>query len=264
MIPETNNIRRALVLGTGGLRGAYYTGFHGALRHFGLHFDTIAGASAGALAGAWMVANMHSEEIESWREFGKYKVAPHPLFETGHLKTVDACIQLTTIKFIDPERLRTSPVSFYVTASEWLEDGEYANRTFHIQSLPDNATVELVLRASAYLPVVNGIKSAISINGKRYRDAGLTQRIPISVINPDEYDEIWVILCSPSSRKEWHEIENGIDYGYKIRGLTPSRDLPIGRMSGDLTKIEATINIGYEDGLEFIGKYREAVMSEVP
>jgi len=101
-------MKRALILGTGGLRGAYFTGVHAALRHKKIDFDVIVGASAGALAGAWIAAGMHEQELAAWQVFSKYRIAWHPLLMTTRYKTVDMCIQLTTLKYIDLERVKNS------------------------------------------------------------------------------------------------------------------------------------------------------------
>lgn len=101
-------MKRALILGTGGLRGAYFTGVHAALRHKKIDFDVIVGASAGALAGAWIAAGMHEQELAAWQVFSKYRIAWYPLLMTIRYKTVDMCIQLTTLKYIDLERVKNS------------------------------------------------------------------------------------------------------------------------------------------------------------
>ncbi len=251
---KDENRKRALVLGTGGVRGAYFTGLHGAIKYRGIFFDTIAGASAGAIAGAWLAADMHEQELQSWKEFSKYKIAWHPLFNNETWKTVDLSIQLTTLQYLDLQRVRDSQTHLYVAASRLMLNGEYLRHCFDVRRAPDTTSVGLYLRASAFLPYVNGIGTAVEIGEEKYRDAGLTGRIPLDILPQNYYDEIWLILCSPASIDELPAVLMRFPQKDRVHVLVPSRDLPVGRMSSDMNKIEATINIGYEDGLKFIDK----------
>ena len=60
-------LKRGLVLGGGGSRGAYEIGVWRAARELGIHFDVVTGTSIGALNGALVVQGDYDFAVEMWK-----------------------------------------------------------------------------------------------------------------------------------------------------------------------------------------------------
>src|SRR5690606_5059256 len=60
---KNKNLKVGLALGGGGVRGFVYIGEIKAFEEHGIHFDFVAGTSAGAIVGAMYAKGLNSEEM---------------------------------------------------------------------------------------------------------------------------------------------------------------------------------------------------------
>ncbi len=254
--------RRALLMASGANRGAYYAGFLEPLQEAGIDFDILAGVSAGGIASAWFAAGDAQALISSWKEASRWKISFHPWLSRGMSRTVDELIRRITLKIMDVETARRARQEVrlalsHVIGRRWpfprLEREIFTNR-----QAGDAEEFGKMLRATAFVPWVNGLRASIGFGGERYIDGGLVGRVPLEMIRPGEVDEIWVSACSPNGRKELErEVQAAASRPERIILVNPSEELPVGRWTMDWERISRAIEIGRRDMEGRIRKYRE-------
>jgi predicted patatin/cPLA2 family phospholipase len=169
--------RIALVVGGGGMRGAYSGGMVHALDDAGLGgcFDAVYGSSAGAYVGAGLLlgngrgsAHIFFEDM-ACREF----VDPRRLATGRPMVSLDHLVDhvLVHSKPLDWDLLRDSPVPLRVIATA-LDD-----LTPHVLEPRDSAEWRLALRATAAIPVLAG--PAVELAGRRWIDGSVTDPLPV-------------------------------------------------------------------------------------
>lgn len=182
---------RALILGPGGLRGAYGGGVVATLgRKLGCdYFDALYTCSAGSYTGSYFVSGQPDMIEAIWRECVHDKLLMRwnnvfkkhePVLELFYLNNVlrSASHQLNT------KDLLSSPVKFFMVATE-CESGEA--RYFSPQTVEE---FFLQVRASAAVPYFH---PSVSIDGSEYMDGGFSDPLPIERALADGHDEIVVV-----------------------------------------------------------------------
>ncbi len=247
-------------MASGANRGAYYAGFLGPLQDAGIEFDLLAGVSAGGIASAWFAAGDPEALVDSWRQADPWRIAPHPWMSFGRLRTVDRLIQNNTLRTMDVRAARTARAEVVVAAARVvgpglplpkLEPAYLSNR-----QAADDETFGLMLRATAFVPYINGFRQAVVIKGERYLDGGLVHRVPLSMIPEDRFDEVWIAACSPHGIAE---LENELVVHRRRERLvvvTPSTELPVGRWTMEWSKIRRAIELGHRDMETAINRLR--------
>ncbi len=186
-------MRRALIIGPGGLRGAYGGGVVATLcRAFGHgYFNRIYGCSAGAYTGSY-AASGQPDQIESiWREcvhsnllvdLSRVFTRRRPLLDLFYLNDV-----LRSERYrLSITGMLESPTAFEIVTTD-RETGQ--SRYFTPQS---EEAFYLQVRASAAVPVFH---PRVMIEGRTYVDGGLSDPIPLEKALADGCDEV-VIVCN--------------------------------------------------------------------
>ena len=170
--------RIALVVGGGGMRGAYAGGMAHALDDAGLApmFDVVYGSSAGAFVGAALLlgngagaAAIFYEDM-ACREF----IDPRRLGSRRPMVSLDHLIDriLVDSKPMPWERLRDSPVRLRVVATG-ADD-----LTGHVLEPRTVAEWKLTLRATATIPLVAG--TPVQLHGRAWIDGSITEPLPVA------------------------------------------------------------------------------------
>jgi predicted patatin/cPLA2 family phospholipase len=171
--------RVALVLEGGGMRGVVSAGMAAALERHGLTggFDLIAGASAGAINGAALIAGVAEGCVTAYHTAFATREFINPLrllrgrpaldvsFALGHAsgeldaarhaRTVDSAVELHCVA-MDVDTAKTVDLTGMRSREALLE----------------------ALLASSRLPWIGG--DPVVIDGRRYVDGGLTEAIPVA------------------------------------------------------------------------------------
>jgi len=244
--------RRALLMGSGANRGAYYTGLGRALASADIRFALLAGVSAGGFSAAWLAADQAEDMVRCWRMACRWRVAPHPLLARGRLRTVDELIASTTFQVMDVEAARVAPVEVRVAAARvlsWplLGPPRTELRVFSNREARDRAHFQEMVRAGGFMPFVNGLRAAVVIDGERYLDGGLVARVPLSMIPEGSFDEIWVSACSPHGEAELYPQLATWNRPERLVVLTPSERLPVGRFTMKWSLLEEAFRLGERD-----------------
>lgn len=188
-------MRRALIIGPGGLRGAYGGGVVATLcRALGHgYFERIYGCSAGAYTGSY-AASGQPDQIESiWREcvhadllvdLARVFSGKRPILDLFYLNEV-----LRSERYhLSIEDMLASPTTLEIVAT----DRETARPRYFVPRSEE--TFFLQIRASAAVPVFH---PEVNIGGRVYVDGGLSDPIPLEKALADGYDEIMIVCNRP-------------------------------------------------------------------
>jgi len=238
-------------MASGANRGAYYAGFPALLQEAGIDFELMAGVSAGGIAAAWFAAGDPEAMVDSWRQADPWRIAPHPWLSIGKLRTVDRLIEEITLKTMDVRAARTAEAEVVVAAARVVGPGVPLPRLdpayLGNRDAADDETFGLMLRATAFVPYINGFRGAVSIDGRRYMDGGLIHRVPLDLIPEGRYDELWIAACSPNGLRELREELARVRRKERLVVITPSEELPVGRWTMEWSRISQAIELGRRD-----------------
>jgi predicted acylesterase/phospholipase RssA len=243
--------RRALFMATGANRGSWYAGFLGPLQQAGVGFELLTGVSAGGIASAWFAAGDEAALVDSWRQADAFRVAVHPALSLGNRRTVDRLIQTITLRTMDVEAARTSPVEVRIAAARITGPGfplpRFELAVFGNRQARDREHFGRMLRATGFVPWINGLRAAVEIDGERYMDGGLVNRTPLEIVPSDAVDELWIAACSPSGAAELEQELANHHRRERLVIVTPGEELPVGRWTMDWSRISAAIELGRRD-----------------
>jgi len=188
-------MRKALIIGPGGLRGAYSGGVVATLcRTLGHgYFNRIYGCSAGAYTGSYATSGQ-PDRIESiWREcvhsnllvdISRVITRKRPILDLFYLNDV-----LRSERYrLSIKNMLSSPTTFEIVATE-RETGEP-----HYFIPQSEEEFFLQVRASAAVPILH---PKVIIGGKTYIDGGLSDPIPLMKALADGCNEIVIVSNRP-------------------------------------------------------------------
>jgi NTE family protein len=158
-----------LALSSGMARGWAHIGALRALKRMGVHFDVIAGASAGALVGGCFLAG-RLDELEAWASsLDTRKIVSYLDLQLGYGGLIKGDRLLKELRrALGPTRIETLPTPFVAVATDlvtgheiWLQKGDLAD----------------ALRASFSLP---GLFPPIEMDGRWLADGALVDPLPVA------------------------------------------------------------------------------------
>jgi predicted patatin/cPLA2 family phospholipase len=174
------------------------------------------------------------------------------------LRTVDRLIQEITLKTMDVGAARTAGAEVIVAAARVtgpglllpkLESAYLSNR-----DAADDQAFGLMLRATAFVPYINGFRGAVSIDGESYMDGGLVKRVPLDLVPEGRFDELWIAACSPNGLRELKQELARVQRSERLVVVTPSSPLPVGRWTMEWSRIKLAIEQGRRDILTAINQ----------
>lgn len=273
-----NNGKTALVLSSGAMMGSYQCGVLKAFRQHNLEFDVLIGSSAGAYNGIRYLSDqmdicerIYVDDLTNGRFFNKKNLfIPGKNFMDLNYLVDEVCKMESRV--IDMDKVIKSKSEFYITA---FELDTMTTRFFDAKKYD----IFLLLKATAAIPYV--YKDEVIIEGKRYIDGGMFEPIPIKKAIELKCNKIYVVLNTTleqaNKRKKSflhklpgripkimaehnrikHELNNFLyqkHEGIEIIVIRPKEPIPANRFTADKDKIQACVDIGYRDGLDFIAK----------
>lgn len=264
---------KALVVGSGGLTGAYSAGVLAELcRHLGPnHFDSIYASSVGVFAATFFVANQPDTIEYTWRNlvdgrklvnFGN-ALRKHPVLDLGYL--IRAFQEKSS--WLDVPSVFASPTRLIYVATEY-----HSGRPRYIRPTPERIFEQMT--ASCAVPLAH---HPIKIEGELLVDGALSDSLPATYAINHGHDQIVVVNNKPKgapvgryfhfsklilpllpahARKLFkshatrnQEIERRLEHeDSKLIVIRPSQSLPI-RHFLDTRKrnLEKTVRIGNKD-----------------
>lgn len=276
------NKKRALIVGSGALKGSYDAGVACALcRELGHdYFDAVYGCSAGAYTVSFFVANQPDEMEDVWRHY------LHDGALLGFLKPLEGKTILDLDYLI--KILEKSPIHLNVDAV--VGSKTYVN--YVVTSLttglaeykkPNVDNLFRYLYASSAVPLLT---HKVLLDNKEYIDGGLSDPLPVEKALIDGYDEVVVIShrLGDNYSNEHHNF--GMDvYGHllpdtvsnfvkiedvyysrikelcnndsRIKRIVPQKELALsGFLDDDREDMNICVDQGIADAYEFLKDYQ--------
>ncbi len=278
VIKINNGKKTALVLSSGAMMGSYQCGVLKAFRQHNLEFDVLVGSSAGAYNGIRYLADqmdicerIYVDDLTNGRFFNRKNLfIPGRNFMDLNYLVDEVCRMKSRV--IDMDKVMRSKSEFYITA---FELDTMTTRFFDAKRYD----IFLLLKATAAIPYV--YRDKVIIDGKRYIDGGMFEPIPIRKAIELKCNKIYVVLNTtleqtnkrpplflhklpgliPKIMAEHNKIKRKLnDFlyqkhdGIEIIVIRPKERIPASRFTSDKDLIQACVDIGYKDGLEFISR----------
>jgi len=242
---------KALVLGPGGLRGAYGGGVVATLgRKLGCdYFDALYTCSAGSYTGSYLASGQPDMIEAIWREcvYGKLLMRWHNIFCTGQpildLFYLNNVLRSEAYK-LSVEDVLQSPVKMFMVATE------RRSGVAHYFSPSTSEEFFLQVRASAAVPYLHPM---VPINGKQYIDGRFSDPFPIEKALADGHDEI-VVVCNQTRPSVRQSIASLIGTNTNlVRAIFPSIKSPVRwNFDSSKTRINQLVDLGIADALAFL------------
>lgn len=197
-----------LVLAGGGGKGAYQIGAWKALIEMGVTFEAIAGASIGAINGAFIAGGDYEKATEFWHNISvdkgvKFAVDlpdSENLFarknwgvlfrEVIKNKGIDASpAEEFVASYIDEKKVRDSSIALGIIAVQMTQG--VVPREIFIHEIPDGQLVDYLL-ASANIPLATNIGP----EGEKYLDGGAYDNTPLMTLKKRGYNRIIIVDIS--------------------------------------------------------------------
>lgn len=251
-------MKRAIVLGGGGSKGAYQIGAWRALRELGIEYDIITGTSIGACNGALMVQRDYERALELWQSIDIDKVVlnglnlrtdlsyymEHSDKLLGFLKTYTNNKGMDTTpfvnllgRFIDRERFFASSVDYGLVSVRFPSMQPILKCK---DSIPKAQLQDWIMASCSCFPAF----PIYEIEGEGYIDGGYYDNLPISLAFRLGAQEIIAIALNPKP----HAYTNHP----LVRCIQPRERLG-GMLDFDSDMIRTHIQLGYLDTLKSFG-----------
>ncbi len=196
---RADGYRLALVIEGGGMRGVVAGGMVCALEHLGLTmvFDAVYGTSAGACAGAYLLAGqalqgtrIFYEDINNSRFLSLARMA-----RRRPVMNVDFLIDhvMTAIKPLDTARLIASAIPLTMMATRLSDAAPVALTGFR-----DRDEVMRALRASTRVPLLGG-PPVPGPDGALLVDGALSAPVPVGLAEAEGASHVLVLLTRPNA-----------------------------------------------------------------
>ena len=197
-----------LVLAGGGGKGAYQIGAWQALREMGITFEAVAGASIGAINGAFIASGSYEKANEFWHNISVDKGVKFAgdlpdsenLFSRKNWgvlfkefiknRGIDASpAEKFVADYIDEKAVRESGIALGIIAVQMTQG--VVPREIFIHEIPDGQLVNYLL-ASANIPLATNIGP----EGERYLDGGAYDNTPLMTLKKRGYNRLIIVDIS--------------------------------------------------------------------
>lgn len=267
-------MKKGLILEGGAMRGMFTAGVMDVLMENGIKFDGAVGVSAGAAFGCNYKSGQIGRVIRYNTRFcaDKRYSGIGCLLKDGNVFSTDFCYGEVPLKYdlFDFEAYKNNPMEFYVVATD-VETGKAVYKKYD----GDEDSGFDWIRASASMPLVSQI---VEIHGRKLLDGGIADSIPVRFFESIGYEKNVVVLTQPRGyRKKRNSLMPIIKLKYKkypqfisavetrhlmynatldyiaqredegqLLVISPSSDLPIGKIEKDPIVLKNVYNIGRE------------------
>ncbi|WP_394977121.1 patatin-like phospholipase family protein [uncultured Helicobacter sp.] len=252
-------MKRAIVLGGGGSKGAYQIGAWKALRELGIEYDIVTGTSIGACNGALMVQGDYDRAFELWQSIDIDKVVlnglnlrtdlnyymEHSDKLLGFLKTYTSNKGMDTTPllnllghFIDADRFFASSVDYGLVSVRFPSMQPVQKQK---DSIPKAQLQDWIMASCSCFPAF----PIYEIDGEGYIDGGYYDNLPISLAFRLGAQEVIAIALNPKP----HAYTN---HPF-VRCIQPKERLG-GMLDFDATAIREQFELGYVDTLKSFGR----------
>lgn len=262
-----------LVLEGGAARATYGSGVADALQRAGFVPEAVYGTSAGAAIAAWFAAGQTDVGITTWDHITNRELLSFRRFFVGKpaIRFARLYGEMYPKQFgMDVARLRAAPYPVWVT----LTDADSATTAY--VDLRHAKDPFQILHATSAMPLVSD--APVIMDGRRYVDGGMTDPIPLAKAIADGHKDIVVVANRPDGDRHpepgfvvrlvarefpalreatarHHALQQeALDLaarpprGVRVRLVRPARSLGLSRLTRDVAKLRAAVELGRADG----------------
>lgn len=268
---------KALVIGIGGLRGAYDAGVVATLcRELGSHyFDAIYMSSVGVFAGTFYAANQPDVIENTWRNYVSGSQLVNYLNPLRGKNVLDT-EYLTEIFQNDKSLLDVDAALNSDTGLWYVLENLETTKSEYIQ--PNRSNIFDLMRAATAVPLVH---KPVELNGIEYIDAGLVDPLPIEKAISDGCRDITVIYNKPREfyvgrgykmglavisrivqpqlrnqflalEEKYRKLNKYMDSLDNISVIRPQVDIPYSILATDKKVINDLVDLGIQDAREYL------------
>ncbi len=261
-IHKGDDMKRALVLGGGGSKGAYEIGVWKALDELDIHFDIVAGTSIGAMIGAMYVQQQYDRCVEFWSDLsvddiilngvnidmdielmmsqkGKYKSFLKSYIQN---KGADITPFINKLKkYFDAERFFQSDIDYACMCVNFTRKKPQPILKKDMNA--ENALDYMIASASCFpaFPMKE-------INDEKFIDGGYYDNVPIKLAKSMGADEIVAVDLKAIGNKKVHHPLKNLIY------IEPQVSLG-SFLLFDPTRIQRNMTLGYQDTMKKFYRY---------
>lgn len=250
-------MKRALVFGGGGSKGAYEIGVWKAMDELGIPFDIVIGTSIGALIGMLYIQQDFTKACKIWHTLCiddviqdginfdlnlvyLYKQKKHFL---KLCKTMLMChgmditpLNNLVIKLFDEEKFFASSIDFACTT---VNVTKHRPQVFYKKAMTKETAIECVLASASCFPAFPLKK----IDDSYFIDGGYYDNVPITLARSMGATQIVAVDLKSIGRKKIHKPQNDTIY------IEPFVSLGSFLMF-ETTQIKRNIQLGYQDAMK--------------
>ena len=248
-----NRKKYCLVLGGGGLKGAYQIGVWKALREQHIKLEAIIGTSIGAINGSFIAVSDFKKVETGWltlsptrvfnidsdttNRFSVFREMTKQIMELGGLDTSPLRDFISGL--INETKLRKSKIDFGIVT---FRVNDLKPIQCFLEDIPEGELLDYIM-ASSSLP---GFKPT-NINGKRFADGGFYDVVPYNTARQRGYKNIIAVDISGVGIDRKDQTEGGVTVFIK-NSLDTSGILDFSQKS-----IQRNIRMGYLDTRKAFG-----------
>jgi len=278
MTTKSQNKKRALVVGAGGLRGAYDGGVLATLcrKLDPNYFDGVYASSAGSFAATFYVADQPDVIENTWRNLvhgTKLVDYLNPLFGRN-IMDLEYLIELFTdgTSRLDVDTVMHSPAKLTYVLTDYVT-GSPTYRS------PSKENIFTLLTATAAVPLLH---KQVVIDKKPYTDGELADTLPVMKALTDGYDEVVAVYNKPEGfyvgerydlftniisfflppkianllrtlKKRTQQLERDMFMNNRIRIIRPGKQLPLRSiLDTNKERLNGAFDQGVRDAEDFL------------
>ncbi len=159
-----------LALSGGGARGFAHVGAIRAFEANGIHFDFIAGTSAGSLVGAALATGMSAAEIEAMARRLGWRNTMRPSFAIAGMLSTEPLARVLRSE-LPVHRFEDLKIPFAAVTYDVVKGEEFV--------LKDSGDLISAVRASCAVP---GLFVPVRLDGRILVDGGVTSVLPVDIV----------------------------------------------------------------------------------
>lgn len=255
-------MKRALVLGGGGSKGAYEVGVWKALREMGMKFDLVTGTSIGSMIGVMVVQDDYDKCHKLWSSLSVDHVIANGVnldFDIELLMSQKHQYSTLLKSYINHKGADITPFielihDMFDEEKFFASDIDYACMTVNVSKLKEQAFTKEMMRNMDPRDAILASGSCFPafpmkvIDGKRYIDGGYYDNVPIELARSLGADEIIAVDLKSVGHNRLKEPQSDTIY------IEPF--VPLGSfLLFDQKVIQRNMILGYNDCMKKFGKY---------
>ncbi|MGX8834882.1 patatin-like phospholipase family protein [Amedibacillus sp. YH-ame6] len=255
-------MKKALVLGGGGSKGAYEIGVWKALNELDMKFDIVTGTSIGALIGVLVVQNDYEKALQLWEHLSVEDVMVNgvnmdmdiELIMSQKGKYIDFLSSYLHHKgadispFVEIVKNMYNPKKFFESKLDYgcmtVNFSKHCAQPMLKKDMSETDVVDYIIASASCFPAF----PMKIINDEKFIDGGYHDNVPIELARAMGAEEIVAVDLKSIGKYQVHKPQPDTIY------IEPY--VPLGSfLLFEKDRIERNMKLGYQDAMKAFGKY---------